>query len=79
MIAKRTARPRRTPMIATEGLSRAEKLELAQTLWRELADSPSRDEMPWNSAALDEAMQAPNYRAIDFQARKTAASTPARH
>ena len=66
-------------MIAIDGLSRAEKLELAQTLWRELADSPSREEMPWNSAALDEAMQAPSYREIDFQARKTAAATPVQH
>ncbi len=64
-------------MIAIDQLTRAEKLELAQTLWRELsADSCGSecDFAPWHGAALDEAMQVPDYREIDFSTRKTASA-----
>ncbi|CAG0989475.1 hypothetical protein BURK2_02299 [Burkholderiales bacterium] len=57
-------------MLSIDTLTRAEKLELAHTLWRELEQDPAPlDTTPWHGAALDEAQQALCYRNIRLRRR----------
>lgn len=61
-------------MLAIDRLTRAEKLELAHALWRDLeADAAPLETSPWHGAALDEAQQSAGYRELSCSSRGTPA------
>ncbi|MBI3147309.1 MAG: addiction module protein [Betaproteobacteria bacterium] len=58
-------------MLAIDLMSRSEKLELAQALWRDLGEgSATVESVSWHGAALDEAQQALCYREIPLRRRR---------